>query len=159
MICLDTNALIWGVQGLSSSDPPADAKRMAAYLRHLTKEGTRIMVPAPVAYEFLSGVERDEISANIEMLEKLFYLPAFDIPASAVAAQLNGNSKLVKELAQGGVDKQRLRIDAQIVAIAIVQNADMIISDDPHLKAMAQGRIRIEPVPDITEQTDLFQPP
>ena len=48
--------------------------------------------------------------------------------------------------------RSHIRIDAQIAAIAIAQNAEEIISHDPHMRTVAQNRIPVIELPDIPEQ-------
>jgi predicted nucleic acid-binding protein len=58
-------------------------------------------------------------------------------------------------LASGEVDKIKLRTDAQIIATAIVNQAEKIISHDPDFTKIAQGRISVEEVPNIQTQMDI----
>jgi hypothetical protein len=71
-----------------------------------------------------------------------------------VAAELMANTELMRQIRDDyDLRRQQLRVDAMIVAAAIVHRADVLVSGDPHHKKLAQGRIRVIAVPDIPEAT------
>ena len=156
MICLDTSPVIWGVQSTANKSQTELISRMGAYLRYLKETRIPIMVPSPVVFEYLVPFNKEEKPVQIELIERLFIVPSFDLAAAAIAAELTGNKALLKDLQDQGANRQKLRIDAQIVAIAIAQNAEKIISHDPHLKSIAQEKITVDEIPIIEEQGLLF---
>ena len=98
----------------------------------------------------------EEREAQMRLFERHFYVPSFDAPSAVVAAELEGNNGTAKVLRdEFGVSKQELRIDTQILAVAIVQNAEKVISNDPHMTKLARGRIDDVAVPSISEQLEL----
>jgi hypothetical protein len=120
------------------------------------------MLPAPVVAEYLAGFPEDEQASQASLIEQLFFVPAFDLRAAEVAAQLRTAKRgreALKELAQSGqMDKPALSTDLQIIAIAIVQKAEFIISHDAHFPKLAQGRMKMQEVPTISEQQPLKYP-
>jgi len=114
------------------------------------------MVPAPVVGEYLVGFGGHDRPRQQELITRLFFVPALDVHAAAVQAELEGNGDLIKQLkSQHGVNRQQLRVDAQILAVAIANNAEKMISYDPHMPDLAQGRIRVEELPELHEQMDM----
>lgn len=161
MICFDTGPIIWGVQGKARPGQEDMVARTKRYLRYLRKQKEPIMVPTPVIAEYLIPFGPQEQEKQVRAFEEGFFVPSFDIRAALVAAQLEHNAKLITAIRRdSNIDRNMLRVDAQIVAIAIVNMAEKIITADPqHLKKLAQGKIAVTEVPDIHEQPELFEPP
>jgi len=156
MICFDTHVLIWGVQGVARNGQEHLVAKAKQYIRHLDAKHERIMVPAPVVGEYLIGFDDKDRDAQQELLQRLFFVPALDMHAATVQAKIEGNKELLRELRDRfGLDRQQIRIDAQILAVAIVNNADRVISHDPHMLILAQGRVAVGELPDIHEQMNL----
>ncbi len=52
--------------------------------------------------------------------------------------------------------KRQLRIDSMIIAIAIIKEEDMIITHNvDKFRALARGKIPVEPIPEKPEQNRL----
>jgi hypothetical protein len=66
---------------------------------------------------------------------------------------LSSDNELHRQIRSGGMlDKVKVRTDAQIIAVAIAQGAEKVITHDDHFKTLAKGKIAIEEVPIIREQ-------
>jgi hypothetical protein len=50
-----------------------------------------------------------------------------------------------------------VRIDILILAVAIVNGAEKIVTCDPHFRRLAQGRIEVIDVPEEVEPGTLFE--
>ena len=156
MICFDTHVLIWGVQGIARKGQEHLVAKAKQYIRHLDAKHERIMVPAPVVGEYLIGFDDKNRDAQQELLQRLFFVPALDMHAATVQAQIEGNRDLLRELRDRfHLGRQEIRVDAQILAVAIVNNADVVISYDPHMPILAQRRVAVQELPDVHEQMDL----
>jgi len=153
MICFDTSPIIWGVQGVARRGQDEMVDRTKRYIEYLTEEKKRIMIPTPALTEYLVHFDPKEQKEQKRVIESNFIVPAFDIPAVEVAAELLGDTEAIREMRDTGeYDKIRVSIDAQIIAIAIVNQAEKIISHDPRLTKLAHRRILVEPVPVIQTQ-------
>ncbi len=113
------------------------------------------MIPAPVVAEAMIRGEVDDLRTVRTIIESSFFIPAFDSPAAFLAAELERSRKVDELRKKGQVPRNHIRIDTQIAAIAITQNADMIISHDPYMRTIAQDRIQVIEIPDIPEQENL----
>ncbi len=159
MICFDTSPVIWGVQGVARPEQSEMIARTRRYIKHLKDQGERIVIPAPVVTEYLAGFPVEEQESQRRAIEDSFVVPAFDLQAAAVAAQLQSDSEALTSMGKMyQVDRRALRIDTQIVAIAITIGAEKIISHDAHMAALAGNQIGVEEVPVIHEQAELFEP-
>ena len=153
MICFDTMTIIWGVQGAAKESQSDMVNRTKRYIQHLAEKNEKIMIPTPALTEYLVGFPPEEQINQRQVIERNFIVPSFDIAAVGVAAELLGNIEVIQEMRKKGeYDKIRVSIDAQIIAIAIVNQAEKIISHDPNLMKLANKRIVVEDVPVIHTQ-------
>ena len=155
MVCLDTHVIIWGIKEEASPGQENMVQRAKSYIRHQVNQGVNLMIPAPVVAEALIRGEVDDLRTIRTIIESSFFIPAFDSPAAFLAAELERSRGVVELLEQGQVPRSHIRIDTQIAAIAITQNADMIISHDRYMRTIAQNRIQVIEIPDIPEQENL----
>ena len=158
MVCLDTHVIIWGIKEEATQGQEEMVQRAKSYIRHQDEQGIDIMVPAPVVAEAMIRGDIDQLRTIRTIIEGSFFIAAFDSPAAFLAAELERGRGAAKLLEEGEVPRSHIRIDAQIAAIAIVQNAKEIISHDPHMRTVAQNRIPVIELPDIPEQGNLQFP-
>jgi hypothetical protein len=139
IVAFDANCLVkW------SSRKPGD-QALKARLEHLVStvstSGGRIVIPTPAFAEFLVGL--DEAAAEwIEELDRkrsIFVAPldrraAFECSLLDKAALNQGDKRGGRKEAW-----QRIKIDRQIVAIARVAQASIIVSDDAGLRSTASA--------------------
>jgi predicted nucleic acid-binding protein len=145
--------IIWGVQGAAKGSQSNMVERTKRYIEYLADKNEKIMIPAPALTEYLVGFSPAKQKEQSQVIERNFIVPSFDIAAVGVAAELLGNTKVIQEMRiKGEYDKVRVSIDAQIIAIAIVNHAEKIVSHDPKLTKLANERIVVEEVPVIQTQ-------
>lgn len=156
MICFDTMTVIWGVQGTAKESQSYLVARTKRYIKYLGEKNEKIMIPAPALTEYLLHFEPAEQVKQRQIIERNFIVPAFDIRACVLAAELLGNTELIQKIiADGDTDKIKVRTDAQIIATAIVNQSEKIISHDPDFVRIAQDRIAVEEVPVIQTQLNI----
>jgi predicted nucleic acid-binding protein len=153
MICFDTHVLIWGVQGKAKAGQEALVQRTRRFIHFLNQTDKQVMIPAPVVGEYLVGFSGNDLTTQKDLIQKHFFVPSLDVHAAAIQAEIEHDSYLIKKA--NGIDRQRLRVDSQIIAIALVSRAEKIISHDPHMRELAGNRIKVEEVPAIIEQLAL----
>ena len=156
MVCFDTMVVLWGIQSYAGDSQHPMINRTKRYLRELSEEGKSIMIPAPVVFECLTSLSDEEMRVQQMLMESSFFIPAFDMAASVEAARLMGNKEAVDRAKNIGAKRENLKVDAQIAAIAILNGAEKIISHDSHMKTIAQDRISVEEIPEISEQLNLL---
>ena len=78
-VCLDNNILIWGIRGISTPGQEGMISRTQALFEDLDASDAHIMVPAVVVSEFLTGVPKAQHQSLLEVLNRRFELPPFDI--------------------------------------------------------------------------------
>ena len=158
MVCLDTHVIIWGIKEEATQGQEEMVQRAKSYIRHQDEQGIDLMVPAPVVAEAMIKGDVDQLRAIRTIIERSFFIAAFDSPAAFIAAELERGRGATKLREEGEVPRNHIRIDAHIAAIAIVQKAEVIISHDPHMRTIAQNRIQVIELPNIPEQGSLQFP-
>ncbi len=155
MICFDTSPLIWGVRGQAEEGQEGMILRTQKFIRYLQKKKEKIAIPAPALAEYLVGSEtaKKRKAELEEVFRRRFIIYPLDAPAAHKTAEIQ-EMDLVRHLVKQGGDRDKLKVDAMIIAIAIMRHADCIISNDPDFQRLAYGQIKVEPVPDVVEQTD-----
>jgi predicted nucleic acid-binding protein len=114
------------------------------------------MVPTPVISEYLVGAPATELH-ELEIIRRGFEYPALDLPSARLAAELQRGGVVDAIHDEFGAPKQSIRIDAFIIAIAIVNGASWIVTNNvKEFTALARGRIPIMEVPRTEEQLPLF---
>ena len=102
------------------------------------------------------GFDEAERKKQVQLINEVFRVPSFDVRAAVIAAELESNRNVIREIREStDVARNQLRIDAQVVAIAIANLAEKIITNDKHFKNLAQGKIEVIEVPSVHTQMDL----
>lgn len=96
MICLDTMILILGLQRKAAPKYQHLVERTQRYLKHLDDENETIMIPSPVVAEYLQGFDAAGRARQVTSLQKLFFIPSFDLPSAALAAELSEGDNFSK---------------------------------------------------------------
>src|SRR5438105_887840 len=132
-ICFDTSILIWGIRGQASPGQEQMIERTRRYIAHLDSTRQRVMIPAPVLAEYLIGSGSNEARNNErQVIESRFQVPSLNAPSAQLAAEIQDADNVRRIRQSGAVDRQCLRTDAFIIAVAIIHSAERIISNDPN---------------------------
>ena len=155
MICIDTNVLIWGVQGAARAAQTAMIDRTRRWLARLARENEQIMVPAVVVGEYLHGFPLEQRDAQFQAISRDFFLPAFDARCAAKAAELHQIAGPPARREPGA--RVTFKADVQIIATAICHGATVIVTGNlDEYRRIAGDRIRVTDVPEVWEQGDLL---
>ena len=120
--------------------------RATTFLGKLSEQGTKVMIPAVVASEFLVGTRAEDMQNVYETLNKNFMIAPFDLAAADCAAKIRRSLKL-DALKEEFIDLKRCEItpDCQILATAITRNASVLYTHDDKLIGMAKmAKVEIE---------------
>lgn len=158
IVCLDNNITAFALRNDAHPDDGDKVKKARALLKHLDEQKKIILLPAPVITECLVPVEVHVRPNVLKVIDK-FMIGAFDMKAAVKCAEMmhaiTPAEKKFKE--EKGITKSRLKFDFMIAAIAIVNGADCIYSEDEGMKKFCEGHITVRGIPDIPEQGKLFE--
>lgn len=158
IVCLDNNITAFALRDDANPDDAEKAKKARALITFLDEQGKIILLPTPVITECLVPVEVHAREPVLKVINK-FMIGAFDKAASIKCAEMmHAITPAEKEFKEEkGITKAQLKFDYMIAAIAIVNEAECIYSEDEGLKTFCNGHIDVRPIPpDIPEQGTLF---
>ncbi|MCL4841629.1 MAG: hypothetical protein KJZ79_07310 [Bryobacteraceae bacterium] len=169
MIALDTTALsLLFVPGSVSYKPGSHLpirhgrERMDALVERAARNEDRILIPTPALSELMVRIP----SRIDELLKQLRSSPWFAIEGFDAAAAVEVALRTASAIEAG--DKRegseapwaKVKFDRQIVAIALVNGASELISDDPHVLAIgSRWGLLVKSVDDLPVPEDLIPPP
>ena len=116
-------------------------KKIDCLLSRLEKEKTKMLIPAPALSEILveAGAERMHEYLKTIFLRSAFRVVPFKQDAAIVVAVMNRNAMERGDKRSGSKESwQKVKFDRQILAIAKVNKAKIIYSDDQGLRNFAE---------------------
>jgi predicted nucleic acid-binding protein len=154
VICFDTMVLIWGLQKQARPGQENMIELASRYIESLDPKET-VMIPSVVLSEYLTGFRdaavRKEQAATIA---RRFFVPAFDAPAAALAAELMLSPAALH--LREGVSRKQIKADAQIIGTAIQHGAEKIVTGNLfEYTTLAAGKINVIDIPIIHVQRPL----
>jgi len=125
-------------------------RRAEALLERLSREGTRVGVPAPVVVEYLAGVGQASQAKQFELLNEKFEIHPVDDRAVRLAGEIERRRQASrKKQHQGGVPQRCAKMDVLILSVAIVSGAKEVFTDNvKEFRKLAENRITVSDLPD-----------
>ncbi|MEN3978473.1 type II toxin-antitoxin system VapC family toxin [Acinetobacter sp. CWB-B33] len=130
MIILDTNALITFLDRDKSS---SEYHNLITALKKLLNE--TFALPMPVISEFIAGDANEARSLDLLKPDSKFKNLDFDAKAALVAAKIYKDYRAsLPKSNQSQRPNQKIKVDIQILGIAIANNASIIVTHDKDIK-------------------------
>lgn len=151
VVCVDTHVLIWGIQRRAVSSQANMIERTVNFLDWLQNERQTIIVPAPVLGEFLMRIPPKDHDKVTREFQSKFIVPPYDAVTASMYAQIwqiNKNNGLPSD----GDSREKVKTDSLIVAVAVVNKAKILYSEDPGLQKFAKGFIETRGIPIVPRQ-------
>jgi hypothetical protein len=137
-------------------------ERMEFLVERLSQEDAQIMIPTPCLAEICVKLD----ALKDELLKRLKSSSWFRVESFDAAAAVELGLRTSKAIADGDkreglqADHTKVKFDRQIVAIAIVNEAEQIISDDGDIAAICQRwNMPVSSVGDLPLPPSLIPPP
>ncbi|RKG49594.1 type II toxin-antitoxin system VapC family toxin [Acinetobacter cumulans] len=131
MIILDTNALI---TLLMKDKDQAEYKNLVAFLNQA--KNFSMALPMPVISEFIAGDDNEARSLSLLKPNAKFKNLDFDAKAALSAAKVYREYRNLPKNRRSADPRQKVKVDIQIIGIALANNATAIISHDQGLKTV-----------------------
>lgn len=131
LIILDTNALI---TLLMKDKDQAEYKNLVAFLNQAKQFS--IALPMPVISEFIAGDDNEARSFSLLKPNSKFKNLDFDAKAALNAAKVYRDYRNLPKNRKSQDPRQKVKVDIQIIGIALANNATAIISHDQGLKTV-----------------------
>lgn len=156
VVGIDTHVLIWGIQRTAASSQTDMIERTVNFLAWLQNEQQVIIVPAPVLAEFLMRIPAEEHNRVSQEIQSRFIVPPFDAATASMFAriwQANKNNGFPSE----SDGRERVKTDSMIIAVAVVNKAKILYSEDPGLQKSAKDFIETRGIPSVPRQLTFDQ--
>ncbi len=131
LIILDTNALI---TLLTADKDCAEYLNLVAYIKQC--ERLTLALPMPAIAEFIAGDGNDARSLSLLKPNSKFKNLDFDAKAALVAAKIYKDYKALPQNKKAQDPRQKVKVDIQILGIALSNNAKMIVTADKGVKTI-----------------------
>lgn len=123
--------------------------RLNFLIATLQRDKTKIVIPTPALGELLvKGREAAPEWLAILHKSRHFRIAGFDERAAVEFAATQAE-RLASGQKNEGATRAKAKFDDQIVAIAAVEGATVIYSDDPHIQKLAGSRFEVIGIPDL----------
>jgi len=157
IVCLDNNITGLALRNDAHPDDASKVVQSRSLIRYLDEQDKIILLPTPVITECLVPVMPQDKPNILNSIEK-FMIASFDKSAAIKCAEMMHSitpqeNKFKEEM---GITKSQLKFDYMIAAIAIVNRAECIYSQDEGLRKFCEGHITVRNIPNIPEQANLF---
>ncbi|HRH95587.1 MAG TPA: hypothetical protein PLB55_06605 [Prosthecobacter sp.] len=160
LICLDSHYFLWGILERAEPDQLHMIPKAKAFFRKLDETKAIIVVPTPLITELLMKSDPSEREKIMTTLKQRCYVKEFGVLAAKIAADIwnaKTNTGLIEELKKSGVSmRTKIKVDTQILAVAMVANAVTLYTEDEKLQRLADGYLIVSSMPEITETPELF---
>jgi hypothetical protein len=137
-------------------------ERVDLLIETIAADDGQIIIPAPVLSEVIVKIP----DKTDELLKRIRSSPWFKVEGFDAAAAVELGLRTSRAMAAGDkreglqTDWTKIKFDRQIVAIAIVANAEEIISDDADIAAIGERwDVRVRSVEDLPIPAELIPPP
>lgn len=128
-ITIDNNELV-----RLSEDPNYNADM----IDHLTRNKARLIIPTPVLAEFYAFDYLRRKKAFLTVKSNIMQVYPLDEKSATICGDIT--SKYYNELKQSDDrDQQRVKVDLQILAIALATNSEFILTRDSGIEKMIRG--------------------
>lgn len=131
MIILDTNALI---TLLTKDKEQTEYKNLVAFLNQ--GKNFSMALPMPAISEFIAGDDNEARSLTLLKPNSKFKNLDFDAKAALSAAKVYREYRNLPKNRKSQDPRQKVKVDIQIIGIALANNATAIISHDHGLKTV-----------------------
>ena len=144
LVSLDTMVLVWALRKTATPGQEYRLQEAENLLTWITQFGHKILIAAPAAGEYLTGLTDSERASAFQVLSKHYFVKPFDLAAAALAAQIQTNLDM-KAFASGNqIPYPRLKTDTEIIATSIIGTAAYFITEDTALKTVHAGSMVVK---------------
>ncbi|MGE5585806.1 MAG: hypothetical protein ACM309_09815 [Bacillota bacterium] len=151
LIFVDTQILIWGVRQFASAGQEGMIDMARAFFQQVQAQGDQVGIAAPTLAEYLVRTPEADRQKVVAEFQRCFCVYPFDCGAAAQGAQLwsrvHGGKSLGEVAKEIGARRYELKVDHQVVSIAVHRGASRLYTHDEFMLRFAKPFIRAEKLP------------
>lgn len=159
VLCIDSQIFIWGIKKQCTEGQENMIQRAEYFFKWADEEKHHLLIPTVVIAEILAPEPKETHAELMSIISDNFIIGNFDtLCAIRYANLLNNRFEDLKEFAKdNGIRREKMKTDHMIVSTALAYNANIIYSNDAHLKTYAKGLILVSDVPQMPNiQSNIF---
>lgn len=157
-IILDTQVLVYATESCKHEQNDNLHWQARKFVEEATAQGKTLWLPAIVMAEYLAFYSAEHSTRIGNEILNQFRVLSFDARCAFAAGRLmHGPAKdLIEQRdTSKAVRKRKISADCQIIATAIACSADVVISHDEDLHRLGKEKVKVEFIPQMTEQLQL----
>ncbi len=153
IIAIDASVLLHLIEPTLSAPPGPDGTvpercqdRLNFFIEQSSKNGDRLLIPTPALSEALvKAGEAGPAWLSVLHGKRSVRVAPFDEKAAVECAALareRGNRR-------GATTRDKAKFDEQIVAIAVAEQAELLLSDDADIRRLAPPHLKVKGIGDL----------
>jgi predicted nucleic acid-binding protein len=155
--CIDTMILYWAIISKPSSGAEQLQPLARPLLNQLQTEGFSLVLPAIVVGQMLVPIPKNLHLQILASFQDNWLIAPFDTKAAFhYAALLQDHFNRRQESRELGLSRRELTADLMILAIALAQEAQILVTEDKGLGKIAQAYLTVRTIRDSGLQPFLF---
>lgn len=161
-VSFDSMICVWGIKKIASTGQEHKIGQAEGLIETLTKDGSLLLLPAPIITELVCPVPPKERGKLIDSISKWFRIVPVDAQIAIKAGELWHDNKgawqeIYKDKGPDGL-KNRFKFDLLVAATGIVRKVDILYTEDEALANICKKYINVGPMPVIgtAAQLDMF---
>lgn len=143
---IDANPFVWGIKKVASEGQEDNIRKAEEFFKWADYHKHTILIPTLVVAEVLVCEPEEEVVRYLKIIREKFFVAQFDIKVARIYSRiLFGRLEKIKSNCKVlEITRQQMKVDHIIVATAVSNKADIIISHDNGVKAFSEGFLKVE---------------
>ena len=150
IVCFDTHVLIWGIKHEAHASQQAMIERANALIQQCADRKDSVLIPAVVVGEALCSAPPETQERMFQTFSEHFLIVPYDARAALVNARIwQEQAALRQELREQQVWRQAIKVDIQIVAIAVANRCNVLYTEDGPLYEIAKRYLDVKKISEV----------
>ncbi len=160
-ICIDTNIIIWGVKKECTAGQEDMMEKTKFFFDWVQNNKINVYITSITLAELLCNMDETKQNDFTKIITNTFPIISFNANTATIYGKLwlTGKEKKLLEQAKNkqiDTNRQRMKVDYQIVACAIAANCDALFTHDKGLQYFADDKIKVYQITNIPPDLKLF---
>lgn len=156
-VCFDANVLIWGVLQDGGATQQGMIEHAKALIQQCADRNDSVLIPAVAVAEAVCNAPIEMQDNWFRVMSERFMIVPYTVRCAAFNARLWQEQAAVRaEMKEMGVQRQLIKVDFQILAIAVVNQCKVLYTEDKGLALLAEKYMEVKKVSEVQYQGGLF---
>lgn len=158
-VCFDANVLIWGVLQDGGSTQQWMIEQAKVLIQQCADRKDSVLIPAVATAEAVCKAPLETQEGWFRVMTEHFMIAPYNARCAAFNARMWQEHPEVRvEMKDMGVPRQLIKIDFQILAVAVVNQCKVLYTEDKGLAHLAEKyQMEVRKVSEVQRQRGLFE--